>query len=721
MRKQKKPVRVPVILQMEKLEGGAASLAMMLAYYGRRVPLEVVRVECGVSGNGADAQAVAAAGKAFGLSAELFQYSAETLRQEAKLPAVLLWDGGSFVVLNGFQAGCADLNDPAAGHIRIPFKEFEKKYSGVCVEFTPSESFSADGKKKTTLSYLRDLVRLNWRTMVLVMITSALAMAAGAVMPVITRTFTDEILSGDGVSWYRDFMLFFLGMIAVQFIASFLNQWLVQKSTDRLSLTSTVSFMQHLLSKPMEFFSQRTAGDLAGRINTNGEVASTLIGYVAPLLINLMMLVFYLVVMIGYSLPLTLFGTGAMLLNIAVARHVTNRRIELSRIRLRDKALLESVSIAGIDMIETIKASGAENGFMRQWSGYHAGMVRSHVELDRVNRTGKPLPELIVSTANALILLAGMWLIIMERDFTEGILLAFQGCMQAFASPFSSIIDSGQNLQEMRCSQERVDDVICYPESSSVKEDFDPADLAEAEKLSGRIRMEHVTFGYSKNSPPVLKDFSLSAEPGMRIAIVGASGSGKSTVAKLLSGLYQPWEGDILLDGKHLSEIPKPVFCGSVAMVDQDVSLFRDTVADNIRMWDETIEDYDVILAARDASIHDDIVSHPDGYRRLLDEDGRNLSGGQRQRLEIARTLAGDPSIVIMDEATSALDAITERDVSDKIHDRGITCIIIAHRLSTIRDCDEIIVLDHGVIVQRGRHEELAAQEGAYRKLVSSQ
>jgi ABC-type bacteriocin/lantibiotic exporter with double-glycine peptidase domain len=430
------------------------------------------------------------------------------------------------------------------------------------------------------------------------------------------------------------------------------------------------------------------------------------------------MMVFYLAVMLRYSPLLTLVGVLSIVLNLFMSRMISKKRINITRVQMRDEGKLAAATVSGIQMVETIKASGAESSYFRRWADYQASVNAQATNFAKLNRYLGVVPSFVSSFANALILVLGVWLC-MRGKFTLGMVTAFQGFLGAFMSPAMELITAGQKIQEMRTQMERVEDVMEYPEDVHFS-DVPVSDEEDYAKLTGEVELKNVTFGYSRLSEPLISDFSLHIRPGGRVALVGASGCGKSTISKLISGLYSPWSGEILFDGKPILEIDRAVFTGSVAVVDQDVVLFEDTIANNIKMWDESIEDFEMIMASRDAQIHDDIMARPGGYQGKISEGGHNLSGGQRQRLEIARALAQDPHIIIMDEATSALDARTEYELVEAVKERGITCVIIAHRLSTIRDCDEIIVLDDGKVAERGTHDELMARNGAYAGLVRS-
>ena len=713
----KRTAKVPVILQMEEMEGGAACLTMILTYFRKSVRLDQVRVACGISRNGILPQDLIRAGESFGLECTLSELSAKELNKNVKPPVILGWERNQYVVLEGFRKGKAFLVHPSKGRMSVSSEELEKKYAGFLLAFIPGNDFVADGEKYGTSAFLKSTMKTDGKAMLLVLITGFIAAAGGIITPVFSRIFTDDILSGHRISWYPGIIYCFAAVILLQLLAMFIHRVLIIRATGKLAVKSNTSYMRHLLRLPMEFFSRRRAGDLANRQNANDQIAETLIGELAPLLMNLLMLIFYLVVMVQYSLLLTGIGVATIVINLLVARRIGTIRREISSTQYRSQANLDSATVAGIDMIESIKATGSESGYFERWSGFHASVNKAAVKFNDVAQFLLTLPSFIQDISDAVVLFIGFWLII-EGHFTAGLLLAFLQFLKSLMNPVNDLLDAGENIQEMGASLERISDVMEYPEEVDPGADYTAIDYAEVRKLSGTVELKDITFGYSMYDDPLIEHFNLELTPGKRVALVGGSGSGKSTIAKLIAGLLSPWKGEILFDGNRIDEIPRAVFKSSLTVVNQDISLFHDSMENNIKMWDTTIENFEMQLAARDAMIHDFIMSSKNGYQMMLQEGGKNLSGGERQRVEIARVLASDPSILIMDEATSALDARTDYEISESVHSRGITCIIVAHRLSTIRDCDEIIVLDQGKVVERGTHEKLMAHDGLYKKLI---
>ena len=711
--------KVPVVMQMEALECGAASLAMVLAYYGKWVPLEQVRLDCGVSRDGSNARNILRAARSYGLTAKGYRYEPEGLVENGEYPCIIHWNFNHFVVLNGFRGNKAVLNDPAKGTYTVPMSTFDESFTGICLFFEPSETFVPGGKPQSMLQYAKKRLAGAGSAIAFVTLTAVISSLLGIVTPAFSRIFLDRLLTGENPEWLTPFTLTLAGISIVQFVVAWIQAVYSLRINGKLAMMGNTTFMWKVLHMPMEFFSQRMAGDIQGRQSTNAMIAQQLVGTLAPLALNAAMMVFYLVVMLRYSVLLTLIGLVSILANLIFSKMISKKRVNLTRVQMRDAGKLAGTTVAGIEMIETIKASGAENGFFEKWAGYQASVNVSEVRFRRMNQLLGLLPMLVSSICSTAVLMTGVFLA-MQGTFTVGMLMAFQGFLSAFVAPAMTLISAGQTLQEMRTDMERIEDVMKYP-TDAVFEESVGDDDAEYDKLSGSIELRNVTFGYSRLAEPLIRDFSMTLRPGDRVAFVGPSGCGKSTLSKLISGLYQPWSGEILFDGRPISQIDRCVFTGSLAVVDQDIILFEDTIANNIKMWDNSIEDFEMIMAARDAQLHEDIMQREGGYQYRLNEGGTNLSGGQRQRMEIARVLAQDPTIVILDEATSALDAKTEYDVVRSIKDRGITCIVVAHRLSTIRDCDEIIVLEQGGVVERGTHEELMKNGGAYTRLISNE
>ena len=720
----KKPVtkgvcKVPVVMQMEALECGAACLAMVLAYYEKWIPLEQVRSDCGVSRDGSNARNIVRAARSYGVAAKGYRYEPEDLRKVGKFPCIIHWEFNHFVVLDGFRGDKAVINDPARGTLTVSMKTFDEAFTGICLMFEPTADFQPSGKPKSMLSFAKNRLKGAGTAVKFFVLTSLITSLIGVINPAFSRVFLDRLLTGEDPEWFVPFLMMLAGFAIIQLVAAWIGAVYSLRINGKLDIVGSSSFMWQVLRMPMEFFSQRMAGDIQQRQSSNATIAKNLVSTFAPLALNTIMMIFYLVVMLRYSVLLTLIGVASIFINLIVSNIISKKRVNITRVQMRDAGKLAGTTVAGIEMIETIKASGAENGFFEKWSGYQASVNTQQVKFARLDQMLGMIPSLVNSLTSVAVMMIGVFLA-MNGEFTVGMIMAFQGFLTSFTAPAMSLISSGQTLQEMRTEMERVEDVMKYPTDVNYDNDAVSED-AKYGKLTGNIEMKNVTFGYSKLAEPLITDFNLTLKPGSRVAFVGSSGCGKSTLAKLISGLYKPWSGEILFDGKPISDIDRSVFTGSLAVVDQDIILFEDTIAANIKMWDDTIEDFEMIMAARDAHLHEDIMQREGGYRYKITEGGKDFSGGQRQRMEIARVLAQDPTIIILDEATSALDAKTESEVVQSIKDRGITCIVVAHRLSTIRDCDEIIVMDYGKVVERGTHDELYAKGGLYTQLVSNE
>ncbi|MBR1751176.1 MAG: NHLP family bacteriocin export ABC transporter peptidase/permease/ATPase subunit [Ruminococcus sp.] len=710
--------KVPVIMQLEALECGAASLAMIMAYYEKWVPLEQVRADCGVSRDGSNAKNISKAAKSYGFKVQAFSRTPEKLREKGKFPCIIHWNFNHFVVLDGFKGKYACINDPAKGFVKVGPEEFDKAFTGITLNITPSETFEPSGKRKSTLEFARKRLIGAGAAVAFVMLTTVISSLFGIINPIMSKIFMDRLLTGQNRDWLMPFIGIMSALAAVELIVAWAQTIYSLKINGKMSVIGSTSYMWKVLHMPMEFFSQRMAGDIQSRQGTNASIASALVETFAPLLLNSIMMIFYLVLMLKQSLLLTAIGLSTIVLNVFVSRYISEKRINITRVTQRDSAKLGATTVAGVEMIETIKASGAENGFFQKWAGYQASVNSGQVKTAKINSYLGIIPTFLSTVADYAVMVIGIWFI-MQGKFTLGALQMFQGFLGSFMAPAMTLVSAGQTIQEMRTQMERVEDVMQYPVDPNAVESIDNGESLK--KLKGNVELKNISFGYSKLADPLITDFSMNIKPGGRVAFVGTSGCGKSTLSKLISGLYEPWSGEILFDGKPRSEHARSVMTGSVAVVDQDITLFEGTIADNIKMWDESIQDFEMILAARDAQLHEDIMAREGGYQCKLTSGGRDLSGGQRQRMEIARVLAQDPSIIILDEATSALDAKTEYEVVKAIKDRGITCIVIAHRLSTIRDCDEIIVLEHGKVVERGTHDELIALGGAYTDLVTNE
>ena len=713
----KKVANVPIIMQLEALECGAASLTMIMAYYGKWVALEQVRVDCGVSRNGSNAKNICRAAEKYGFKTKGYAYNVQKLKERGKFPAIIHWGGGHFVVLDGFKGNKAIINDPARGLVKIDLETFDKIFTGIYIEIIPDENFEPGGKRKSIFAFAKKRLKGAAALIAFFAITTIVFYLFTIVNPVMSQVYVDYLLGGNNPDWLLPFIFIFGGIGLLQVIVTTVQCLYQYKIRGKLDLIGSTTYMWKILRLPIEFFSQRMVGDLQQRQNENSTIAETLVNVFAPLLFNTIMLIIYLVVMINKSWILTLIGVLTVLINIFVSQYISKVRVNISRVQARDSARLKAMTAKGIEMIETIKSNGAENSYFSSWKEASDSVYIQNAKMVKTNQFLGLIPAFVSMLANYSVLILGVYLTI-AGNFTVGSILAFQGLLTAFMSPALTIISSGQTLQEMRTQMERVDDVLEYPLDKNVTREIE---MEQVSKIKGNLILKDLTFGYSRLDRPVISNFNLEIKQGQKVAIVGGTGSGKSTISKLISGLYSPWSGEIIFDGKRIEEIDHEIFTSSIAVVDQDITLYEDTIMNNLKMWDESITDYEVIMACNDAQIHKSIASREGGYNAPVLEGGKNFSGGEKQRMEIARSLAMDPSIIILDEATSALDAKTEFDVVKSIKRRGITTIVIAHRLSTIRDADLIVVLDHGNIVEQGNHDQLMALKGEYYDLVTNE
>ena len=725
-------VKTPTILQMEAVECGAASLAMILGYYGSFIPLERLRVECGVSRDGSKASKIILAARRLGLNADGYKREISSLKN-SPLPAILFWEFNHFVVLEGFKGDKAYINDPASGRRKVSYEDFNLSYTGVVLEFSKNDSFVAQGKKPSIFSMLSRRIKGMRRVILYVVLIGLFLVVPGLVIPAFSRFFVDTILVAKLTGFLKP-LLIAMGLTAIlKGVLTWVQQFVLMRFHLKLSLSSSAQFLNHVFKMPVEFFAQRMPGEICNRLLANDNVAALISTKLAGAVINLFCVFFYGILMLRYDVPLTLICLAALGLNFLVL-WLTSEPVKIGTLKAQmETGKLYGDTMNGISMIETLKASGLENDFFQQWSGQEAKVVLHNQKMSRLSQVVAQFPQSLTQILNLFTLVVGAFRV-MSGDITMGMLVAFQSLQASFMEPVTEFLQMGKEIQSTQADMSRLDDVMNYPAQKRYKDDFEDAEekleSEEAQpekkklgvkKLQGYISLRNVSFGYDKLSKPLIENLNLELKPGSRVALVGGSGSGKSTIGKLVSSLYEPWSGEILYDGKKVSEIERSQFISSMAVVDQTIFLFEGTVRDNLTMWNSNEEDESFyIQAAKDACIHDDISERPGGYYSRVEEGGKNFSGGQRQRLEIARALAGNPRMLILDEATSALDPITELIVDENIRRRGCTCIIIAHRLSTIRDCDEIIVLGGGKIMQRGTHEELVNQEGLYRDLIKT-
>ncbi|WP_443071561.1 NHLP family bacteriocin export ABC transporter peptidase/permease/ATPase subunit [Streptomyces sp. WMMC940] len=712
-----KSVRTPTVLQMEAVECGAAALAMVLAHYGRHVPLEELRIACGVSRDGSRASNILKAARGYGLRAKGMQMEPAALAG-VRAPAILFWEFNHYVVYDGtgrrFGRRGVHINDPDKGRRFVSAEDFDTSFTGVVLVLEPGDGFRRGGRKPGVLRSVPARLRGTTGTMAAALLASLLLVAVGAALPALSRTYIDMYLVGRQTSLLGLLFASMAAMVALTAVLTGLQQANLLRGRVISSTLSSARFFRHLLRLPVTFFGQRSPADLVQRLQSNDAVAETLARDLTAFGVDGIVVVLYALLLWTYDPQLTVVGVLIALLNVVAMRIVVRLRATRTQKLRADSARLTNTSYTGIQLIETMKATGGENGYFRRWAGQHA------ITLEEQQRLGVPSAVLAVvaptlATLNSALILWIGGLRAVEGHVSIGLLVAFQALVTRFTAPITRLNGMASRIQDFAADVARLKDVENFPADGLYTR---PEPPASTRRLRGHVTLENVTFGYSPLDKPLLTGFSLSVGPGSQVALVGGSGSGKSTVSRLIAGLHSPWEGVIRIDGRRLDEIPRGALAASVSFVDQDLFLFEGTVRDNVALWDPSITDEAVVDALKDAELYDVVARRPGGVHGRVEQDGRNFSGGQRQRLEIARALVRRPSVLVLDEVTSALDAETEQLIIDNLRRRGCACVVIAHRLSTVRDSDEIVVLDHGTVVERGRHEELVGHGGTYAELV---
>jgi len=715
--------RTPTVLQMEAVECGAAALAIVLAHYGRFLPLEQLRSDCGVSRDGSKAVNILKAARTHGMTAKAFAKSPEALKS-LPLPVIVHWDMNHFLVVERFYGDKVDINDPATGPRTITWREFDECFSGVVLVFEKGPEFKPGGTSPRVWPGIRSRIRGGHNFIWFLALGGFATIFPGLALPVFSRVFVDDYLVRGLSGWVKPLLVGMLLTALIRAALTWIESFYLIRANIRVAVTENARFMWHLLRLPLEFFGQRYVGDIIQRAAVNDTIADIISNEISSLLVSGVSMFFFGALLFAYDVSLTLIGIANLVVNLAFIKFTTrymtdsNRRIEM------EGGKLTGMTISALNGIETLKANGTDEHYFQKIAGQQAKIVVANQSLAWASAQLSVVPTFFSGLSDAAILIVGGFRI-MHGDMSIGTFVAFQTLMASFSGTVSYLVDFASSIQQFKGSLNRVDDVLDYkvdpqftalpaPQAAGDGRAAPAATAAAIEPIQGRLELVGVTFGYSRLDPPLLKEFSLTVEPGQRIAVVGRSGCGKSTLAKLVTGQYQPWDGRVLIDGRPRADYPREALALAVGYVDQNITLFEGTIRENLTMWDPSISDITITEAAMDAAIHDDIAGRPAGYHGVMAEAGGNFSGGQRQRLEIARCLTAEPRLLVLDEATSALDTLTEERIDAALRRRGCTCLIIAHRLSTIRDCDEIVVLEKGTIVERGTHEELMKLGGQY-------
>lgn len=706
-------VKTKTVFQMEPIECGAASLAMIMGHYGVNIPLEELRIETGVSRNGSNAKNICDASEKYGFKAEGFRRSADRLIQRGVFPCICHWDFVHFLVVEGYKRGKFYLNCPMKGRYSIPKEEFEKHFTGVELEIVPDPEKKLQKRRRqhTLLTYMKDRLHHDSHTLTGLLLVGILLIAPGLLSPVFSQIFFDDVLMYDRRSWFKWILLAMLLTIFFDAYFTYFRDYVKSKLQAKLTVVSSDRMIEHMLRLPMIFYEQRNTGDLCERVSNNDKVNSFITGEMVTLIINIFTSIVYFVVMLLYNAQLSLVVLSFVALSVTITVLSMNKIDDVVVKYGQDRGHYMGYVFSGISISSSLKAVGAENDYVSKLLGYAALMQKSDQRIGRLQQSLDAIPNTISMASKVVVLMMG-GVAAVQGYMTPGMLISYTAFCASFSAPFTEIVNFARNMKQTKNDLNRVADLMGNSEDDIFVGDRVLKDCGD--KIKGQIELNKVAFKYGKLDKSLVKNLSLKLEPGKSVAFVGASGSGKSTIAKIITGLYEPDEGELLYDGISYNNLPRNVLVNSISTVSQRISLFDGSIKDNITMWDNTISKDDYERAAKDACIHDEIMEKINGYGFELANNGSNISGGQAQRIEIAKALVKNPSVLVMDEATSSLDSITEEKILSNIKKRNITTIVVAQRLSTIRNCDEIIVLRNGRVVERGNHEELMELKGRY-------
>lgn len=707
--------KTPTVIQMEAVECGAAALGIILGYYGRYVPLEELRVSCGVSRDGVNAYNILKAAESYGLSGAGYEVDAKNIT-ELQTPAILYWENNHFVVLEGIKHDRIFINDPATGPRVIHYNDFQRNFSRVALELKPTSTFQKKGSPSTIVEALKKRVAPFFSSIIYLFFIQICVVILGLAMPVFTQIFIDKILGESVFSWTWPFMGLLIALMFFMTFISLLQGNFLNGLQTKLTTYFSSDFLWHVLKLPMQFFSQRYGGEVINRMNLNNTIASTLTGQTVITVINLILVVGYAFIMLQYDVYITLIGITTAIFNLIVLYFFSRRRRNAYARIQQEQAKTIGISLDALQNIETIKITCNDNFFFTRIAEHYTKNINALQDIGKKDAWLFSLSSLSQQLSTVLLLGIGTWRVI-TGHLTIGMLIGLQILLGYFLKPFYQLVQFGTGMQTLRIDLNRIDDVLKNPTDPILKEFSTDSNLS----FNGDLEFKNVTFGYNPLAAPTIENFNLSIKKGQWVALVGSIGAGKTTIAKLACCLYQPWKGNVLYNGKERNEYTREKLMHSIACVDQEIFLFSGTVRDNLTMWNQAVPEEEMAKAAKDACIHNEIMARSDRYQALLLEAGVNFSAGQRQRLEIARALLMNPALLVMDEATSALDSDIEEQIMSNIRKRGCSCLFIAHRLSTIRQCEQIIVLDKGKIVQQGDFETLKATPGYFQQLLTSE